>query len=97
MLYRIGPDWPASASALEAALAAEPFTECTATQQKSTGWVPPRGEEYGAMCESVAGQWILRFKSEERVIPGATMQRHMAQKIEACIAQVQGTIEKDLK
>lgn len=59
------------------------FEETGPTQEKSSGWVPPRGEEYGAMCESVAGQWILRFKSEERVIPGSTMQRHMAQKIEA--------------
>ena len=49
MLYRLSPEWPASAAQWEAAIANEPFAECSATQQKSTGWVPPRGDEHGAL------------------------------------------------
>ena len=36
-LYQIGDAWPTTAAQLEEALAQEPFTPCTATQQRSTG------------------------------------------------------------
>ena len=75
MLYRLGPGWPASADQLEAALAAEPFAECGATQQKSAGWVPPRGEEHGALVESVDGQWIARLAIETKAVPGDAVRR----------------------
>ena len=52
MLYRLSPEWPASAAQWEAAIANEPFAECSATQQKSTGWVPPRGQDHGALVEA---------------------------------------------
>lgn len=73
----------ASYDAVNDAADVNPFVETGATQEKSSGWVPPRGEDHGAFVESVAGQWIMRFKTEERVIPGSTMQRHMQQKIDA--------------
>ena len=87
MLYRIGPDWPASASTLEAALAAEPFTECTATQQKSTGWVPPRGQAHGALVEVVDGQWIARFAIETKAVPGDAVRR----KVEEAVQHIEQT------
>ena len=46
---------------LEAALQKAPFVECGATQEKSAGWVPPRGYLHGALVESIRGQWITRF------------------------------------
>jgi len=69
MLYRLSSEWPASAAQWEEALAAEPFVECSATQQKSTGWVPPRGQEHGALVETVDGQWIARFAIETKAVP----------------------------
>lgn len=74
-LYRLGPGWPASAAELEQALAREPFAECTATQQKSSGWVPPRGEDHGALVEVVDGQWIARLAIETKAVPGEAVRR----------------------
>ncbi|MBY4595374.1 recombination-associated protein RdgC [Ottowia caeni] len=70
MLYRLGADWPTTAAQLEEALANEPFSPCGATQQKSSGWVPPRGHEHGALVETVAGQWIARLAIETKAVPG---------------------------
>lgn len=82
MLYRLGPGWPASAGQLEEALAREPFAECGATQQKSTGWVPPRGDAHGALVEVVDGQWIARLAIETKAVPGEAVRRKAQQVIE---------------
>lgn len=84
-IYRIGRDWPASASQLEEALATEPFVECGATQQKSAGWVPPRGEEHGALVEVVGGQWIARFAIETKTAPGEAVRK----RADELVAQVE--------
>ena len=67
-LYRLAselPDFTATEEALHAAI----FTPCGATQEKSTGWVPPRGHEHGALLESVGGQWILKLMTETKSVP----------------------------
>lgn len=87
MIYRIGPDWPTSAAQLEEALASEPFAECSATQQRATGWVPPRGEEHGALVEVVDGQWIARFVIETKAVPGDAVRR----KTDEAIANIEKT------
>ncbi|MDO5289801.1 MAG: recombination-associated protein RdgC [Pseudomonadota bacterium] len=79
MLYRLGPGWPATAAELAQALAAEPFAPCSATQQKSTGWVPPRGMEHGALVEVVDGQWIARLAIETKSVPGDAVRRKVAE------------------
>lgn len=88
-------------SAIENALAKAPFMECSATQEKSYGWIPPRGDEHGALVESVAGQWILRFMSEAKVVPGSVLARKVAEKaarIEQEIGRKPGRKEtKELK
>ena len=87
MIYRIGPDWPTSVDALEAALATEPFAECSATQQRSTGWVAPRGEAHGALVEAVDGQWIARFVIETKSVPGDAVRR----KTDEAVAEIEKT------
>jgi recombination associated protein RdgC len=87
MIYRIGPDWPTSAAQLEEALASEPFAECSATQQLATGWVPPRGEEHGALVEVVDGQWIARFVIETNSVPGDAVRR----KTDEAVANIEKT------
>ena len=37
---------------LEEALGKSPFAECGATQERSAGWVPPRGEPHGPLGAS---------------------------------------------
>ena len=78
--YRIAPLWPADLGAIEQALAKGQFTPCGATQASSIGFMPPRGEENGALIESIAGQWILRFKSETKTIPAQALARRVAEK-----------------
>ncbi len=78
--YRISPLWPADLAAIEEALAKSPFIECGATQQKSAGWVPPRGEAHGALVESIGGQWIARLMTETKSVPGSVLARKVAEK-----------------
>ncbi len=82
MLYRLGPEWPTTVAQLEEALANEPFTECGSTQQKSSGWVPPRGQEHGAVVEAVAGQWIAKLAIETRAVPGDAVRRKTQEAID---------------
>ena len=78
--YRISPLWPADHAAIEEALAKSPFIECGATQQKSAGWVPPRGEAHGALVESIGGQWIARLMTETKAVPASVLARKVAEK-----------------
>ena len=80
IIYRIAPLFMPELADIEAALARTPFIECGATQERSTGWVPPRGEAHGALVESVGGQWIARFKIESKTIPGEVLARKVAEK-----------------
>lgn len=80
IVYRIAPGWQAELAALEEALAKAPFQECGATQEKSSGWVPPRGEAHGLLAESVGGQWVLRFMTEAKMLPGTVLARKVKEK-----------------
>lgn len=82
IIYRISANLP-DLSALEEALQKETFQPCGATQEQSTGWVPPRGEAHGALVESVGGQWILRFQSESKILPASVVQKRVQEKCDA--------------
>lgn len=101
IVYRIAPQWQGSLEQLEEALAKSPFAECGATQEKSLGWVPPRGEQHGLLAESVGGQWILRFMVESKMLPGSVLARKVKEKatrIEAETGRKPGKKEsKELK
>ncbi|MDO5086936.1 MAG: recombination-associated protein RdgC [Comamonadaceae bacterium] len=86
-IYRIGPGWQPDAGRLEQALATEPFAECSATQQKATGWVPPRGQAHGAFLEVVDGQWIMKFMIETKSVPAEAVRR----KVEEQAAAIEAT------
>jgi recombination associated protein RdgC len=80
IVYRISPQWEVDLSQAEEALSKTPFHECGATQEKSIGWVPPRGEEHGLFVESVGGQWILRFMAESKMLPASVLARRVQEK-----------------
>ena len=82
IIYRIAAGWEPTLQTVEDALAKTPFMECGATQEKSLGWVPPRGEQHGALAESVGGQWILRFMAESKSLPGSVVARKVKEKAE---------------
>jgi recombination associated protein RdgC len=82
ILYRIAREWQVELTALEEALAKTPFTACGATQEQSGGWTPPRGQEHGLLAESVGGQWIARYMTEARLLPGAVLARKVREQAE---------------
>ena len=63
------------------ALESAQFVPCGASQEKSIGWVPPRGEAHGALLESVGGQWIAKLMIETRSVPGSEITKQTAARI----------------
>ncbi|WP_417283786.1 recombination-associated protein RdgC [Comamonas sp.] len=82
IIYRFAESWQGDLQALEDALQKTVFTECGATQERSVGWVPPRGDAHGPLVESVAGQWVMRFMSESKVLPASVLNRKVNEKAE---------------
>ena len=80
IIYRIAESWQPDLQALEDALQKCVFAECGATQERSVGWVPPRGEEHGLLAESVAGQWMLRFMSQSKLLPASVLNDKVKEK-----------------
>ena len=75
MVYRVAEGWSPRLEQLEQALDAERFVPCGASQEKSVGWVEPRGEAFGPLVEVVNGQRIFKLKIETRGVPGSVVTR----------------------
>lgn len=101
IMYRIAPDWSLTAEEVEARLQDNPFVECGSSQEKSMGWVAPRGEANGPLLETVAGQWILQLMTETRALPASVVNRKTQERvaqIEASTGRKPGKKEtRDLK
>jgi recombination associated protein RdgC len=101
IMYRIAPGWSNSAAEIEACLQGNHFVECGATQEKSMGWIEPRGEDHGPLLEVVAGQWILKLMTETRALPASVVNRKAQERldqIEAATGRKPGKKEtRDLK
>ena len=97
MMYRLAAPWPASVEQVEAALLEARFVECAASQEKSVGWIEPRGHAHGALAEVVGGQWLLKLMTEVKIIPGAVVKRKVQEQvdhIEATTGRKPGKKEK---
>lgn len=98
VIYRIGADWRApSISDLEESMALHPFKACGPTDSVSSGWVPPRGEDNGALVESVAGQLIFKLAVERKSVPASAVKAALDEKckeIEASTGRKPGKKEK---
>ena len=97
MIYRLVSGWPTSVEPLEEALGKAQFVECGASQEKSVGWVEPRGHAHGPMVEVVGGQWLLKLMMEVKVIPGSVVKRKVQEQvdqIEATTGRKPGKKEK---
>lgn len=82
MIYRVDSGWPTAVEVLEQALAEHRFAPCTATQEKSAGWIEPRGQAYGPLVEVVDGQWILHFNVETKSVPTAVIKRKVQEQVD---------------
>ena len=80
IVYRIAVPWSAGLMEVEAALQKALFLECSATQEKSSGFVPPRGDSHGLLAEGVGGHWVLRYMTEAKVLPAAVLARKVQEK-----------------
>jgi len=100
-VFRVGPAWSTTWDSLEQTLDRHRFLPCGPTQPASAGWVPPRGEEGGALVESVGRQWLMRLMTEQRVLPGGVVQQRveeLAQQLEATSGRAPGRkMKKELK
>ncbi|MFM6991024.1 MAG: recombination-associated protein RdgC [Rhodoferax sp.] len=81
MVYRLMAPWTMPQAKLEEALQSAHFVECGASQEKSVGWVEPRGEAHGACVEVVAGQWILKWMMEVKSVPGSVVKRKVQEQV----------------
>lgn len=101
MVYKLGGAWTATPEQIEQALDTQRFEECGATQERSAGWVPPRGEEHGALVEAVGGQYLLKLMVESKAVPASVVKRkaeERAQQIEATTGRKPGKKEiRDLR
>ncbi|WP_326535337.1 recombination-associated protein RdgC [Pseudorhodoferax sp.] len=101
MVYKLGGAWTATPDQIEEALDAQRFQECGATQERSAGWVPPRGDEHGLLVEAVGGQYVLRLMVESKAVPASVVKRkaeERAQQIEATTGRKPGKKEvRDLR
>ncbi|BCO25160.1 recombination-associated protein RdgC [Rhodoferax lithotrophicus] len=101
IMYRIAPGWSSTAEEVEARLQDNHFVECGASQEKSLGWLEPRGEANGPLLEVVAGQWILKLMTETRALPASVVNRKAQERvaqIEASTGRKPGKKEtRDLK
>lgn len=87
IVYRIGPGWSASVAQMEQSLQSARFVECGASQEKSVGWIAPRGEAHGPLVEAVGGQLMLKLMIETRTLPGSVVTR----KVKERVAQIEAS------
>lgn len=87
IVYRIEASWSQSHGQVEQALDPLRFVPCSPSQEKSAGWVEPRGEEHGPLVESIGGQWLLEYMIESKTLPASVVRR----KVEERAAQIEAT------
>lgn len=75
--YSIGPGWYTKIQQIGEALEPLRFAECGPTQEKSLGWVEPRGEKNGALVESVSGQLIMKLRIDTKAVPASVIKNKM--------------------
>jgi recombination associated protein RdgC len=101
IMYRIEAGWTSTAEQVEECLQAGRFVECGASQEKSIGWIEPRGQANGPLLEAVAGQWIVKLMVETRALPASVVNRKAQERvaqIEASTGRKPGKKEtRDLK
>ncbi len=101
LVYRIAQWTQPELPELDERLAAARFVECGATQAESSGWVEPRGEQHGAMVESIGGQWLMRLAIETRAVPGSAVKQRLEGELDKIEAETgrrpKGKRSKELK
>lgn len=82
LVFNIDPAWTTTHEALEAALEGARFMECGASQERSAGWIEPRGEQHGQLVESIGEQWIAKMMVETKILPPSVVKEAVAKRCE---------------
>jgi recombination associated protein RdgC len=75
MVFRLDVPPAVDAMQVESALQTTRFEPCGGSQEKSIGWIEPRGVAHGPLLEIVGGQWILLLQTEAKVVPASVVKR----------------------
>lgn len=74
LIYKIANTIPLITS-IEKSLDAERFVPLGKSQEKSIGWIEPRGEAHAPLVESINGQYMMRLKVETKGVPGSVINK----------------------
>lgn len=78
-LFRLTDDFP-RAGALADKMNSATLAHCGVMTPKTQGWIPPR-KEPGELLVSVQRQHYAVLGSEEKVLPGAVVRKHLEEKV----------------
>lgn len=57
------------------------FVPCSDLQEKSVGWIEPRGHNHGPMIEVINGERIVKFMIETKSVPGKVLRDEVENRI----------------
>lgn len=80
-VYRLPSPWKIEATALAEQLAGHLFQRCGSSEAVSRGWAAPKPD--GALVHTVAGQWLVALRQEERLLPASVIRDELNMRIAA--------------
>lgn len=80
-LFQFEKAFSQSASSLHEELSAKPFTECSATQRESIGWVPPLGKNSTAYTHAVGNFILMTMATQERLLPASVVREELDERV----------------
>lgn len=72
-IFKITQPNPILIATLDKAMVEKEFVPCGSSQERSVGWVPPRGSEHDAMVENIGGHLIMRLMVETKSVPASAV------------------------
>lgn len=89
--------WPEGVDSNALAAVLPKFEPTRPTQTKSVGFVPPRGNEFDSLVETLDGHYLLLLQIQTRTVPAGTVRekvRNMAKNVEAATGRKPGKRER---
>jgi recombination associated protein RdgC len=80
-LYQFEKDFTLDAETLHEELSGKPFTECTALQRESMGWVPPLGKNSESFTHAANGFILLTMARQERLLPASVVREELDERV----------------
>lgn len=78
--YRLPCNWAMTADHLAEQLEKKKFAPCGEQEAQSSGFVPPRGDEFGPLVHAVNGQFLVTIQSQTRLLPSSVVKDAAAER-----------------